>query len=221
MGFSPASTQSSTFANRRAAGLALAAAVSEMDLEPPVIVLGLPRGGVPVASEVARALRAPLDVLLVRKIGMPGHPELAIGAIATGGIVVHEPSAENYIASFDTTFGRLVEAERRELLRRERAYRDHLPPLDLAGRTAVLVDDGIATGSTMLAAVRAARRAHARRVVVAAPVASAEAEALLADEADEVVILRIPRNLRAIGEWYDDFHQLEDGDVRALLSPAA
>jgi putative phosphoribosyl transferase len=221
MRFSPASSASSTFANRRAAGVALAAAVSDLDLEPPVIVLALPRGGVPVASEVAKALRAPLDLLVVRKIGMPGHPELAIGAIATGGVVVHEPSAGNYIASLDTSFGRLVEAAQRELLRREHAYRDHLPPLDLAGRTAVLVDDGIATGSTMLAAVRAARRAHARRVVVAVPVASPEAQPLLAHEADEVVILRIPRNLRAVGEWYDDFHQLEDADVRALLGSAA
>jgi putative phosphoribosyl transferase len=221
MNFSPAISQSLPFANRRAAGLALAAAVSALDLEPPVVVLGLPRGGVPVAREVARVLRAPLDVLLVRKIGMPGHPELAIGAIATGGVVVHEPLAESYIASFDTTFGQLVASERRELMRRERAYRDHLPPLDLTGRTAVLVDDGIATGSTMLAAVRAAKRAHARRVVVAAPVSSPEAGASISAEADEVVVLRTPRWLRAIGDWYDDFHQLEDEDVRALLSPAA
>jgi putative phosphoribosyl transferase len=221
MSLSPASSQLLPFANRRAAGAALAAAVADLDLDPPLVVLGLPRGGVPVAHEVAKVLRAPLDVLLVRKIGMPGHPELAIGAIASGGIEVREPSGETYLGSFDTTFGQLVESARRELLRRERAYRDHLPPLDLSGRTAVLVDDGLATGCTMLAAVRAARRAHARRVVVAAPVASPEAEALLASEADDVVILRTPRWLRAIGEWYDDFHQLQDADVRALPSPAA
>jgi putative phosphoribosyl transferase len=221
MSHSSASSHSLPFANRQSAGVQLAAAVNELSLDPPIVVLGLPRGGVPVAREVAGGLRAPLDVLPVRKIGMPGHPELAIGAIAAGGVVVHEPSAENYIESIDTSFGQLVESERRELLRRERAYRDHLPPLDLTGRTAVLVDDGIATGSTMLAAVRAAKRAHARRVVVAAPVASAEAEALLSKEADEMVILHTPRWLRSIGEWYDDFHQLEDGDVRALLKPAA
>jgi putative phosphoribosyl transferase len=186
-------------------------------LQPPVLVLALPRGGVPVAYEVARALEAPLDVMLVRKIGMPGQPELAIGAVASGNIVVHERTIEQEMPGIAEAFDRIAAEERRELLRREQVYRAGLAPLALEGKTVVLVDDGLATGSTMLAAVRAARAAGAAAIVVAAPVASPEAVQLLAAEADGIVILQIPTMLFAIGEWYERFEQLEDEEVCRLL----
>ncbi|HTT01314.1 MAG TPA: phosphoribosyltransferase family protein [Steroidobacteraceae bacterium] len=206
------------FANRKAAGLELARALIRAKPAPPLIILGLPRGGVPVAFEVARALHAPLDVLTVRKIGMPGQPELAIGAIASGNIVVHEPSALLHFGSDQATFAALTARERAELERRERLYRHGLPPLELADKTAVLVDDGLATGATMLAAVRSARQAGARSVLAAAPVASREAAALLGREADEMVVLQTPPHLASIGEWYRDFSQVEDEEVRGLLA---
>jgi predicted phosphoribosyltransferase len=186
-------------------------------LRPPLLVLGLPRGGVPVAFEVARLLNAPLDVMLVRKIGMPGQPELAIGAIASGGIVVHEPRIAKEIPDIARNFDRLVEHERRELERRERVYRPGLPPLRLEGQTVILVDDGLATGSTMLAAVRAARKAGATAIVVAAPVASRQAADLVRAEADTVVVLQTPEMLFSIGQWYEHFEQLEDAEVCRLL----
>jgi len=186
-------------------------------LSAPVLVLALPRGGVPVAYEVARALDAPLDVMLVRKVGMPGQPELAIGAVASGGIVVHEPTIEQEVPGVADAFDRIAAVERRELLRRDQVYRAGLEPLALEGKTVVLVDDGLATGSTMLAAVRAARAGGAAAIVVAAPIASPEAVQLLAAEADEIVILQIPAMLFAIGEWYERFEQLEDEEVCRLL----
>jgi predicted phosphoribosyltransferase len=183
-------------------------------LTPPTIVLGLPRGGVPVALEVARALDAPLDVMLVRKIGMPGQPELAIGAVAAGGILVREP---HLAAGLEPAFERIAARERQELERREQTYRPLLPPLDIVGKTVILVDDGLATGSTMLAAARAARQAGAAVVVVAAPVASHEAVARLKAEADAVIVVQTPPLLASIGEWYEHFEQLEDSAVRRLL----
>jgi predicted phosphoribosyltransferase len=186
-------------------------------LQPPITVLGLPRGGVPVAYEVARALAAPLDVIVVRKVGMPGQPELAIGAIASGGIVVREHTAERYLDALDPPFEQLANDERMELERRERTYRPDAPPLQLAGQTAVLVDDGLATGCTMLAAIRAARKAGAASVVVAAPIASDEASALVGGEADATVILKTPAYLLSIGQWYDNFDQVQDTEVCALL----
>jgi len=210
-------SRSRVFPDRATAGLELARELQRRSLQPPVLVLGLPRGGVPVAYEVARALNAPLDVLIVRKIGMPGQSELAIGAIASGNIIVHEPRLEARFPQLDATFDRLVEEQRRELERREKVYRRGLPPLELKGQTVILADDGIATGSTMLAAVRAARKAGAAKIVVAAPVASTEAAALLEDEADSVVILQTPSLFFSIGEWYDRFEQLEDSEVRRLL----
>jgi predicted phosphoribosyltransferase len=163
-------------------------------------------------------LKAPLDVMVVRKIGMPGWPELAIGAIASGNILVHKPPLEKRIPA--ETFDRLAEEQRRELERRERTYRGGQPPLKVKGKTVILVDDGLATGSTMLAAVRAARKAHAAAIVVAAPVASREALDLIRAEADSVVILQTPEVLFAIGEWYQHFEQLEDDDVTRLLARA-
>jgi predicted phosphoribosyltransferase len=206
------------FADRAAAGVELARALQQRKLPAPVLVLALPRGGVPVAHEVAMALEAPLDVMLVRKVGLPGQPELAIGAVASGDIVVRDPTIERHFPNIAQTFDRVAAAERRELLRREAVFRAGLAPLELAGQTVVLVDDGLATGSTMLAAVRAARAGKGRRVVVAAPVGSVQAAQLLQTEADECVILLIPPMMFAIGEWYEHFEQLEDEEVRRLLA---
>ena len=205
------------FPDRTAAGAALAREMQQRPPQKPVLVLALPRGGVPVAYEVARALDAPLDVLLVRKVGMPGQPELAIGAVASGDVVVHERTIEQEVPGIAEAFERIAAQERRELLRREQVYRSGVGPLQLQGKTVVLVDDGLATGSTMIAAVRAARVAGAAAIVVAAPVASPQAAQLLAAEADELVILQIPAMLFAIGEWYDRFEQLEDEEVCQLL----
>jgi len=209
------------FPDRVTAGVALGRAVRNLKLRPPIIVLGLPRGGVPVAYEVARALHAPLDVLVVRKVGTPGQPELAIGAIAMGGIVVREPGAKPYMHRLGVAFEQLAQAERSELERREHAYRRGASPVQVTGKTAVLVDDGLATGCTMLAAVRAARKAGARSIVVAAPVASDDAIAVVGGEADDMVILKTPAKLWAIGYWYQNFDQVGDAEVRALLDQAA
>lgn len=200
------------FADRVVAGRELARALVKCKLEGPLLVLGLPRGGVPVAYEVARALHAALDVMIVRKVGMPGQPELAIGAIASGNITVRERAS-----GLDLPFEQIAKRERVELERRERLYRAERAPLQLQGKTVVLVDDGLATGATMIAAVRAARKAGASRVVVAAPVASNEAVDLLAREADDLVLLETPPRLFAIGQWYENFTQVEDAEVCALL----
>jgi len=205
------------FPDRAAAGGALAARMLQQHLTPPVLVLALPRGGVPVAYEIARALEAPLDVMLVRKIGMPGQPELAIGAVAAGDIVVHERSIGQEFPAIAADFERIAAQERRELQRREQVYRAGLGPLVLQGRTVLLVDDGLATGSTMLAAVRATRAGGAARIVVAAPVASPQAAELVGAEADQLIILQIPAMLFAIGQWYECFEQLEDEEVCRLL----
>jgi putative phosphoribosyl transferase len=209
--------RSHIFADRAAAGVVLARELQRRVLEPPLIVLALPRGGVAVAYEVARMLDAPLDVLVVRKIGMPGQPELAIGAIASGGILVREPGMEQEFPELAASFDRLVEEQRLELERRQRVYRPGAGALELSGKSAILVDDGLATGSTMLAAVRAARKAGAATIIVAAPVASPEAAALVRREADATVILQTPPALFAIGQWYRNFEQLEDAEVCRLL----
>jgi erythromycin esterase-like protein/predicted phosphoribosyltransferase len=185
-----------------------------------VVVLGLPRGGVPVAYEVARELDVPLDVYVVRKLGLPGHEELAFGAIATGGVRVlnkelierlHMPA--DWVEAIDAK-------ERRELERREQVYRGERPPPDLAGRTVILVDDGLATGSTMLAAVEAVRQDDPARVIVAVPVAAPEVCHALEEVADEVVCVTTPQPMRAVGLWYDDFGQTSDEEVRELLARA-
>jgi putative phosphoribosyl transferase len=209
------------FTDRRAAGRQLGAAVARLGLRPPLVVLGLPRGGVPVASEVAQALRAPLDVMVVRKVGMPGQPELALGAIAAGAVTVRRPLGYGSFEPDAEEFAALAERERTELERRAQLYRAGRPPLELTGKTAVLVDDGLATGATMLAAVRAARKAGAAAVVAAVPVASDEAAALIGAECDDIAILMIPQSLHSVGEWYLDFDQVEDREVCELLEKSA
>ena len=204
------------FEDRAEAGRELARAVRRVAPAPPVIVLALPRGGLPLGLEVARSLDAPLDVLVVRKIGMPGHRELAIGAIATGDVVLRNP--ERYTPWLgEADFAALVAQEKHELARRERAYRGGLAPLALGGHAAVLVDDGIATGATMLVAVQAARQAGAREVIVAAPVASTEAARALRSAADAVVFLDVPADLQAVGQYYLRFDQLQDAEVLDIL----
>jgi len=182
-----------------------------------IIVLGLPRGGLPVAAEVAAVLEASLDMFSVRKLGVPGYPELALGAVATGGVRVLNDDVLASVPDVDQDeIDAITERELAELRRREAAYRGGRAPLDLAQHTAILVDDGVATGATMRAAVSGARQ-QAARVVVAAPVASWQSVAQLEQEADDVVIVHVPRRLGAVGAHYDDFRQVSDDDVRTLL----
>lgn len=185
---------------------------------PLTVVVGLPRGGVPVAAEVARALEAPLDVLLVRKLGHPAQPELAVGALAQGGFLVWNEDVLRSAGLARVQLGEVVERERRELARRAAAYRGDRPPLDLAGKTVLIVDDGLATGATMRAAVAAARGLGAASVVVAVPVAAPDTLAQLTAEADEVVCVAEPQGFQSVGQWYARFGQTTDDEVRALLA---
>ena len=204
------------YSDRTAAGQLLARELRRLQLHPPIIVLALPRGGVPVAVPVARQLGAVLDVMVVRKLGMPGHPEFAIGAIAPGTVFEPSPSAALGVSS--DTLRALMRREQLELLRREKLYRSGRPPLNLHGRTVVLVDDGLATGATMLAAIRAARRFGARTVVVAAPVASDQAVDLIDAETDAIVVLEQPSDFHAVGQFYERFEQLQDAAVCDMLA---
>jgi len=208
------------FADRIEAGEELAGYLRHYAGRPDVIVLGLPRGGVPVAAAVAGALGAPLDVFSVRKLGVPGHRELAMGAIATGGarVLNHRLIAE--LGLSDAEVGAVIAEEERELARREAAFRGGRGPLNVAGRVAILVDDGLATGSTMHAAVQAIGDLGPARVVVAVPVGSAQACADLEQVADDVVCARVPRYFRAVGQWYVDFSETSDAEVTRLLEPA-
>ncbi len=205
------------FKDRRDAGRALAQALDAWRAQPDVRVLALPRGGVPVAFEVAQALGAPLDVLIVRKLGFPGQEEFAMGAIASGGVRVMGDADAGWPVS-ERELEAVVAREQAELARREQRYRGDRPPLDLAGRVLVLVDDGLATGSTMRAAVQAARAGHPRRIIVAVPVASPEAVQSVGAMADEVVCLHTPQHFRAVGLWYEDFAQTSDEEVDRLLA---
>lgn len=207
------------FQDRRDAGRRLARGL-HLSADSPVVVLGLPRGGVPVAYEVALALDAPLDLFVVRKLGVPGHEELAMGAIAPGGIRVlnHDLIAELGIPAW--AIERVAAAEAGELARRERLYRGASPALELKDRTVLLVDDGLATGATMAAAVAGVRAQAPARVIIAVPVASVEATEMLGATADECVALRVPPNFGGVGEWYEDFSQTSDEEVRALLEGA-
>jgi predicted phosphoribosyltransferase len=210
------------FADRRAAGRALAAELPRPEGD--VVVLGLPRGGVVVAEEVALALDAPLDVLVVRKIGLPWQPELAMGAIAGVGDTVETVRTESVIARAAVTEDTFEEVRRRELAelrRRETAYRGGRPAVPLAGRVVVLVDDGLATGATMRAAVVAVRRQAPARVTVAVPIGSPSAVEALTSEVDEVVCLSMPRSFRAVGQGYADFAATTDGEVRTALERTA
>jgi putative phosphoribosyl transferase len=220
-GFDESYAPTRTFANRRSAGVALAGLLGRLQLTEIPEVVALPRGGVPVAFEVARALRVPLRVMVVRKIGMPGQPELAIGAIGPGGVIVREPGVEGRLRLAGISFDELIRAETREVERRERAYRAGKPQAHLAGRAVLIVDDGLATGATMLAAVRAARKAGATKVIAMAPVASGESAAIVGAEADQTLFLKIPAYLASVGEWYDEFPQVTDEEVRELLEEAA
>ncbi|MGV3569435.1 MAG: phosphoribosyltransferase [Ramlibacter sp.] len=204
------------YADRRAAGRALAQSLHHLVGRAGLLVLALPRGGVPVASEVARELGAPLDVLVVRKLGHPHHPEYAIGAIASGGVRVMNPEAALGVRPADLE--RIVAAEQAELERRERQYRGDAGPPVLHDRAVVIVDDGLATGATMRAAVRAVRRQQPAWICVAVPVGAPESCAALEDEADEVVCPARPINFRAVGLWYHDFPQTQDDEVRSLLA---
>jgi predicted phosphoribosyltransferase len=206
------------FQDRIDAGRQLAARLSRYANRPDVIVLGLARGGVPVAFEVARHLNVPLDVFLVRKLGVPGHEELAMGAIASGGVRVINEDVVRLLHIPPRTIDVIAEQEQHELDRRGREYRNNRPAPDFRGMIAILVDDGLATGSTMRAAVRALRLYHPARVVVAVPVASPEACDDLAREADEIECMATPEPFYAVGAWYANFSQTTDDEIRDLLA---
>ena len=209
------------FRDRQDAGVQLAAKLLRYADDPTVLVLGLPRGGVPVAYEVARALHAPLDVFVVRKLGVPGHRELAMGAIGSGDVRVLNPDVIESLKISGPMIDAVAEYEQKELERQQRAYRGDVPFPDLTGRTAIIVDDGLATGSTMRAAVRALRQSGPARIVVAVPVGAAETCSRLRDEADEVVCATVPEDFQAVSLWYEEFSQTTDYEVRSLLETAA
>lgn len=208
------------FLNRTEAGQFLAENLSYANRED-VLVLALPRGGVPVAAEVAKRLNAPLDVFVVRKLGLPGHAELAMGAIASGGARVFNGEVVNALQIPDEVIDAVSAEELIELQRREKAYRAGLPPLDVEGKTVIVVDDGVATGSTMLAAVSALRQLNTARIIIAAPVIAASTYSEMQSAADEVAAVMLPENFCAVGLWYKDFYQTTDNEVRDLLAQAA
>lgn len=207
--------------NRIEAGRRLAAELAHYRSRPGLAVLALPRGGVPVAFEVARALHAPLDVLLVRKLGLPWQPELAIGAIASGGIRVLDTALIEALGITGELIEQIARQEKRTLDRRELLYHAGQPILNLTHGTVIIVDDGIATGSTMRAAIRAVWQRQPDRVVVAAPVASVDAYDSLRGDADEVVCLATPEPFHSVGSWYEQFPQVQDEEVRRLLAKSA
>ncbi len=209
------------FANREEAGRQLAEKVDKYAGRDDVIVLGLPRGGVPVAYEVAKRLRAPLDVFIVRKLGVPGFEELAAGAIASGGVRVLNEDVMRSIPYAHEAIEAVTAKETTELERREQIYREGRPPPGLGGRIVILVDDGLATGATMRAAVKALRQRGAAKIVVAVPVGPPDTCRELTEEADETICLNAPVFFQAVGQYYEDFSQTSDEDVRELLSQAA
>jgi predicted phosphoribosyltransferase len=203
------------YGNRRTAGEVLANLLEDLRGTPDLLVLALPRGGVPVAEPVAQRLGAPLDVFLVRKIGFPGHEEVAMGAVASSGVVVLDPALVEQVPEHE--FNRALAQAVNELTERERLYRgDRLPP-KVAGRTVVLIDDGLATGATMRAAVEALRRQGPRQIIIAVPIASPEVCDELAQEVERVVCAATPRPFHAVGLWYDDFSPTTDDEVRQIL----
>jgi predicted phosphoribosyltransferase len=206
------------FRNRREAGRMLAAKLSHHRDRLDVVVLALPRGGVPVAYEVARALRAPLDVFLVRKLGVPGHEELAMGAVATGHVRVLNQDVVDGLHIPEDVIEAVAMQEQEELKRRERIYRASRPAADVHGRIVILVDDGLATGATMRAALQALREQEPSRIAVAVPTASRDICEALRAEVDEVVCAMTPEPFFAVGRWYEDFTQTTDDEVRRLLT---
>ena len=213
-------TGSVVFRNRRHAGQVLAGALGAYGDRPDVVVLALPRGGVPVGFEVAKALHAPLEVLIVRKVGEPGFEEYAIGAIASGGVQVLNEKVIRQLGIDEAAVKAIVQSEEREIERRERLYRGDRPALDVRGRTVILVDDGLATGLTMLAAIEALQVQQPGRLVVAVPTGAAETCEDLRARADEVICVATPAPFRAVGLWYEDFLQTSDAEVRQLLGRA-
>lgn len=211
----------SRFADRAEAGRALAELLHPYAGRRDVVVLALPRGGVPVGYEVAGKLGAELDVFLVRKLGMPGHPEFAMGAIASGGVRVLSEDVVRMYGVSDEAVERVARAEQAELERREREYRQDHPAADVRGKVAILVDDGLATGSTMKAAVQAVRKLQPARVIVAVPVGAPSTCEEFRNIADEIVCARTPEPFSAVGLWYADFSQTTDAEVRSLLAAHA
>jgi predicted phosphoribosyltransferase len=209
------------FRDRREAGRLLARKLKGFTTQSDVLVLALPRGGVPVGYEVAVSLEAPLDVFVVRKLGVPGHEELAFGAVATSDVRVLNTEVVQSVGLSKDQIDRITIRERQELARRERAYRGDRQAPDPAGRSVILVDDGLATGATMLAAARALRREGPKEVIIAVPVAAAVVCDELRPEVDDIVCVATPERFHAIGIWYDDFSQTSDEEVRQLLDRAA
>jgi predicted phosphoribosyltransferase len=210
----------SRFRDRREAGRALAEHLARYTGRPDAIVLGLARGGMPVAHEVARALDLPLDVFLVRKLGAPGREELAMGAIASGGVRVMNPEVTEALGLPEEAVASAATREQQELERLEQAYRDGASPAPVSGRTVILVDDGLATGASMRAAVEALRQREPSAIVVAVPIAPPATCAELERTADAVVCAHTPQPFHAVGAWYDEFEQTGDDEVRALLAAA-
>lgn len=210
-----------TYLDREDAGKKLGAALHKYQSKKDVVVFGLPRGGVPVAFEVARQLNAPLDILVVRKIGLPGQPELAMGAVASGGVVIRNERVIRAVGIGPDRFDAAVGAARAELTEREAALRGKELSVDLTDRTVIVVDDGMATGSTMRAAVEALRTMQPARIVIAVPVGAPEVVDQLGAIADEVVCLLTPRNLVAVGAWYRSFGQTTELEVRRLLDASS
>lgn len=208
------------FKNRSEAGQFLATRLTTYANRPNVLVLALPRGGVPVAAEIAKKLNLPLDVFVVRKLGLPDHPELAMGAIATGGVRVINRDVVEGLRVHELVIDAVAAQEQEELARRERAYRGDLPSPNVKDKTVIVVDDGIATGSTMVAAVAALRELNAGRIVVAAPVMARSAFDQMHHVADEVATIMAPEEFYGVGQFYEDFSQTTDDEVRKLLAEA-
>lgn len=206
------------FEDRTEAGLLLARELAEYANRPEVVVLALPRGGVVVGAEVALALHAPLDVLLVRKLGVPGQEELAMGAIASGGIRIVNDDILGELQISRAVLEEVTRAEQAELVRREAAYRENHPPLPLTGKTVLLVDDGLATGASMYAAIQAVRERRPRRIVVAVPVAAPESCRFFSALVDQMVCMFTPTQFHGVGAWYEDFSQVSDETVKNLLA---
>jgi putative phosphoribosyl transferase len=210
-----------TFSNRTEAGRLLAEKLVKYADRTDVIVLGLPRGGVPVAYEVAKRLGVPLDVFIVRKLGVPGFEELAVGAIASGGVRVLNEDVLRALPNADETIESITARETAELERREQSYRDGRPAPELRDRIVILIDDGLATGATMRAAVKALRQRGAAKIVVAVPVGPPDTCREFEDQADEVICTSVPEFFQAVGQYYEDFSQTSDDEVRELLARAA